>query len=238
MAYNRETFIEKIKLRTKPMYQDGCVNYVGFTTDTNEKYTEIIAEQLLADIEKYESSIHKIKRENSYKVKSHKWRPYDPDDTSIKRKEERLAQSMFGRKFGELEILDYQIPLKNARTEENKGLGKIDLLAWDGNCLIILELKKPDSTETLLRCVLEAYTYWKTVDHKKLAQDFGHTGAPVRAASLVFANSQQHKDWLCKKQPHIKKLMKQLGVKLYVMDNDTDLKIFNKDGGRDQPTCV
>ena len=225
MAYSKMVLIKKIDTSLKPLYQNGCINYTGVTSDTGEKYTEVISEYLCANIKKSEDDIRQVKRESPYKVRGHKWHPYDPNDPSILRKEERLARSMYGRKFGELEILDYQVPLKNAGTEENKGLGKIDLLAWDGERLIILELKRPDSTETLLRCILEAYTYWKTVDHAKLAGDYDHKSAHVRAAIMVFEGSQPHKDWMCNKQSFVKKLMEQLRVDLYVFDNDKNLKV-------------
>jgi hypothetical protein len=227
MGYKRETIIKKIEKQAKPLYQEACVNYTGVTTDTKEKYTEIIAAHLLSDIEGYKNSIRPVRREGSYKVKGHKSHKYDPADKSILRKEERLARSLYGCKCGNLEILDYQVPLKNVGTEENKGLGKIDLLAWDGENLVILELKRPGSDETLLRCILEAYTYLKTVDRAKLAEDFKRMGAPVRTAALVFKGSQPHNDWLDGNQPYVKELMKRLGVGLYVLDNDTDLKIIS-----------
>lgn len=69
-------------------------------------------------------------------------------------------------------IIDYQTPLKDIQTDK---AGKIDLLAYNENekTLRILELKKLDSKETMLRCVLEAYTYLKIVDKAKLLKDFG-----------------------------------------------------------------
>ena len=78
--------------------------------------------------------------------------------------------SVFGK------ILDYQVPLKNKSTD--KGLGKIDLISVKesskpGNKIIyFLELKKDNSKETLLRCILEAYTYSKIIDKVKFCNDF------------------------------------------------------------------
>ena len=66
-------------------------------------------------------------------------------------------------------VIDYQTPLKNRRSDK---AGKIDLLSYDGISVRILELKEPDSDETMLRCVLEGYTYMKTVDGKRLINDF------------------------------------------------------------------
>ena len=64
--------------------------------------------------------------------------------------------SVFGK------ILDYQVPLKNKSTD--KGLGKIDLISVKESSkpgtkiIYFLELKKDNSKETLLRCLLEVYS--------------------------------------------------------------------------------
>ena len=224
MAYTRKEIIGKIEPPTKSLYQKACVNYVGLTTDTKEKYTEVISEHVLTNLEEYKNSIITVSRRGSYKVKSHKEYDYKFADPSFLRSEERLARSLMGRKLGNLEILDYQVPLKSPEGTKNKGLGKIDLLAWDGKSLVILEFKRPDSSETLLRCVLEAFTYWETVDREKLANDFRDKtrdidkDVPVRAAALVFKDSNPHKDWLDVKKPRVKELMERLGVGLYVYE--------------------
>ena len=83
------------------------------------------------------------------------------------REEEITAMKMFNfcksggcyEKIGE--ILDYQTPLKDRQRDK---AGKIDLLAYDGKILRMLELKKPHTGETMLRCVLEGYTYLRTAD--------------------------------------------------------------------------
>lgn len=123
-----------------------------------------------------------ISRKSSYKVKTH--------DGTIKneksnREEEMIAMKLFdfsqnqGKVFDIIgKIIDYQTPLKNVRGDKAV---KIDLLAYNENenenkiekTLRILELKRPDSEETMLRCVLEAYTYLKVVDKAKLLKDFG-----------------------------------------------------------------
>jgi len=224
MGYKKETVEKKVAHRSNRLYQEGCVNYRGKTTDTKELYTEVISRLLLSDISLLKKDIKPITRVSSYKVKSHKWHPYEP---TAERKEEVFARSLFGTKLGELEILDYQVPLKDKRNEANKGLGKIDLLAWDGNSFVILELKKPKSPETLLRCVLEAYTYLNIVDQKKLAENFCKPGAPVRASVLVFEgeNSRPYTDWKCKNQPQVKALMKALNVGLYTLKSTDDKKV-------------
>jgi len=220
MGHTNEEIINIVKENLRTLYKNSCVNYTGVTTDTKEYYTEIIADFLLKNIDDYKKSIIPVERKGSYKVKGHHQYDYDPTMPISLRKEELFARALYGRELDGLTFLDYQVPLKNVGTKENVGLGKIDSLAWDGTGLVILELKKPDSPETLLRCVLEAYTYQKTVCKKKLAKDFDREGAPVRSAALIFADSQPYQDWKCAGKPHVKELMKEFGVGLYVREID------------------
>lgn len=220
MTYTKEKIEKKVKNRKKQLYQERCVNYRGETADTGELFTEVISELLLSDIKLLTKDIVPVTRGRSYKVKTHKWQEYEPTAT---REEEVFARSLYNKQLGELRILDYQVPLKDYIAGKHPGLGKIDLLAWDGEHLIILELKKPDSDETLLRCLLEAYSYAKTVNTEKLADDFDYdSNTKVRAAVFVFEGSKPHEDWMSNNQPKVKKLMKELGVGLYTLKNLDD----------------
>ena len=92
----------------------------------------------------------------------------------------RDTHPYFGR------ILDFEVPLTLPRCEVRKDIsrgpedcpykenaykprespyprGKIDLISVKDDALIILELKRLKSSETYLRCLLEAYTYVKTL---------------------------------------------------------------------------
>lgn len=50
--------------------------------------------------------------------------------------------------------------------------GKCDLIAFQDGCFTILELKKENSIEPLIRAVLEAYTYLKMLDKKRAEKSF------------------------------------------------------------------
>ena len=100
-----------------------------------------------------------ISRESSYKVKNHDGKIKDENSNH---EEEKIAMELFdysqnkGATFDIIgKIIDYQTPLKNVQKDD---VGKIDLLAYNEKekTLKILELKKPDNKETMLRCVLEA----------------------------------------------------------------------------------
>ena len=198
--YSKEEIIKKLEESKSEMgqfYSENFLNYISETSDKEGDYTEIIAEWLLNNIKLFDE-IKPITREKNYKVKTH--------DGKIKneksnREEEIIAMKLFelsqnqGKVFDIIgKIIDYQTPLKNIRADK---AGKIDLLAYneEEKTLRILELKKPNSEETMLRCVLEAYTYLKVVDKDKLLKDFGlPKDTEIKACAFVFYDGKQHKE--------------------------------------------
>ena len=131
-----------------------------------------------------------------------------------------------GRIFDKIgKIIDYQTPLKNVQTDD---AGKIDLLAYNKNTKIlrILELKKSDSDETMLRCVLEAYTYLKIVDRDKLLKDFGlPEDAIVKACPFVFFEGEQYKE-IQEDRKYLKELMKNLDIEpIYLKGEGGEYKV-------------
>ena len=200
-------------------YKKEFVDYTGVCSDLRVPYTEIVAEFLCEHIEEYKAGFEVITREKSYYTGTHD----GCYEESSNREEEKLAMDMYkycqaGGKYGVIgKIIDYQTPLKDVQGDK---AGKIDLLAYDDDDLIlrILELKKPDSTETMLRCVLEGYTYLRTVDKNKLIEDF-RKDAGVKmwenvrlvASPLVAKGGNQHSEYL-KADSYLRKLMGKLGV--------------------------
>ena len=213
MGYTRNCIIAKCKEAfkdKKTFYKQSFINYRGKTEDTDEYFSEVIAEFLCNHIPEYTNGIDTITRENSYKTDSHDGVIKDHDSG---RDEEIIAMKMFGKSYDFVgKMIDYQTPLKNKRSDE---AGKIDLLAYDGTTLRILELKKPDSDETMLRCVLEGYTYWKTVDKAKLLADFTlPSDTVIKACPFVFSGGEQHNE-MKEVRPHLKRLMELLDSKPY-----------------------
>lgn len=158
-------------------YAQKFLNYRGVTSDTKERYEDITAEFVLDNLAVFEN-IKTIERQSSYKTKGHE--QLIPDDDKIneikkgavRRQEEWLAKSMYGKIYESLgKVIDFQVPIKDVHGDK---AGKIDLIAFSesDSALYLLEFKKPDSKETLLRCVLEAYTYYKQVNQAKLLSDF------------------------------------------------------------------
>lgn len=192
------------------LYQKGFINYTDYTSDTNEPDSEIVAGWLLEHLDQFESGIQIIRREQSYN-QEHDGSDNNPNSRS---NEESIAKEMFRQEYLPLlgKLVDYQTPLKGRRTDR---AGKIDLLAFDAETktLRILELKKPSSPETMLRCVLESHTYLKTLDIPKLERDFGLVDVRyVQACPFVAFGRRQHIEML-DKRPNLHRLMEALDSK-------------------------
>ena len=212
IQYDKNTVLEMCDEAMKNpalFYAQNLVNYQGICPDAQVPYTEIIAKYLIEHLAEFTDGIPKIRRSASYRTSTHKGE-FDPNSNRI---EELTAMKMFnlcqtGERYAKVgKILDYQVPLKNKQSDQ---AGKIDLLAFDGSILRVLELKKPDTQETMLRCVLEGYTYLRTVDTVKLTEDFDiPANTPVKASPFVFENSLPHQEYL-DQRPNLKKLMELL----------------------------
>lgn len=110
-------------------------------------------------------------------------------------KEDRLCRYLCQnspKAFNSITLCDYQVPIK--RTSEDKGCGKIDLVGARGEELVILEYKKLQNSEPLLRAVTEIITYFYQIgggkDNAEVYRNdfnakFGHDCKRVRMAVAV-----------------------------------------------------
>ena len=228
--YSKDEIIKKLEVAKSEMwkfYSQDFVNYRGKTSDKErDYYTEIIAKWLLDNIELF-NDIEMISRKSNYKVKIHDG---IIKNEGSKREEEKIAMKLFelsqnqGKVFDIIgKIIDYQTPLKNIRADK---AGKIDLLAYNESkkTLRILELKKPDSEETMLRCVLEAYTYLKVVDKDKLLKDFGlPKDTEIKACPFVFYGKEQYREMQAIKddRENLGKLIEKLGIEVIYLKEES-----------------
>lgn len=204
-------------------YKRKFLNYGGKTAK-GELYTEIIAGFIIEHIEEFRTNIPMITRKDSYNIETHN----GDFDNNSRRIEEITAMKIYkqcnpnGRNGAKEKldyigsVIDYQTPLKSVKKDK---AGKIDLLADDGKQLIILELKRPDSKETMLRCVMECYTYLKTVNHKDLISSFVkdeklRENYSVSASPFVFKDGAQYRE-MQEDRPNLKQLMELLSIKPY-----------------------
>lgn len=231
MGYTREDIIEECKkeiTNISTFYKQDFINYRGKTSDTKEYFTEVVAEFICDHIDEFKN-IKQISRESSYKLESH-----DGEYDEISNREEEItAMQMFkycidGGEYDFIgKIIDYQTPLKNSSKDK---AGKVDLLSVKDDTMYILELKKKASKETMLRCVMEGYTYLKTVDKEKLIKDFNKEGVVnnVYASPLVFIKMKQWQE-MQEDRPQLFRLMKLLESKAFYIDDSNEGFIVTED---------
>ena len=165
-------------------YKVPIINYKGYVTDklkvNNTRYSEVIADTLVS--KGYIKTWLELEplRPNHFDTGHNHSESVDINKLQISnRKEEILAKLLFyQREVKDLGyIFDYQTPLKAVQSDS---YGKIDLLGYNSKdkCYSIIELKyRPSgSEETLLRCVLEAYTYYKLFDLNQIESAQDHNG--------------------------------------------------------------
>jgi hypothetical protein len=196
---------EAIQLLNKEMvsgitklYDSDCVKW-GEKTSKGIYYSEIIARELLNYLKEFDN-VKQITRTSPYRVPSHQQVSFDLDKSN--RLEDIFAKRICGLEFEELgKILDYQVPIRD--TNKDKGLKAFDLLSYNesDNCLYLIELKYLNSGETLLRAILEGYTYFRIVDHEKLKSDYkgiakiDDNTVVMPVVLLVNSNKQQCKPY-------------------------------------------
>ena len=161
-------------------YKAPIVNYKGYINGSKNLYSEIIAKALVSEDLVKEWDKLKPLRPNHFDTGHNHSESVDINKLQISnRKEEILAKLLFyQRDVKDLGyIFDYQTPLKAVQSDS---YGKIDLLGYNSKdkCYSIIELKyRPSgSDETLLRCVLEAYTYYKLFDLNQIESAQDHNG--------------------------------------------------------------
>ena len=219
MGYTKNGIIADLeKINIEDIYIQKMVNYSGKTTDTKEKYTEVIAEEILNNPTKYDfTKIKMIDRKITYKTETHNGK-YNPNSN---RREEIIALKMFKKNYNDLgKIIDYQIPLKDAKTTK---VGKIDIISYKDNTLYLIELKNDRSKESLLRCVLEIITYYNQINKDKLLEDYGLSKTTkVKPAILIFKDT---KPYTAINDEYVNKLIKKYDIDLFIGEVEEQFNI-------------
>lgn len=221
MAYAETYIINRLEQDTTPtnvwqLYKRAYVKNIGKTSDTKKPYTEVISKWLLkrGNLQRLDN-IQKVLREQTYnqghKADKEKLAKYKPSEKII-------AKLMFDDNYDIIgHMCDFQTPLKGS--EKDSGVGEIDLFSYNKktNTVYLLELKREDNKESILRCVLEIYTYWKQLRHENFLKDFKlPSNAKIVPAVLVFQNGKQHKQFQSD-LIQTKKLMRKLKVKFFTV---------------------
>ena len=167
-------------------YRSDIMTYRGITSDDYRWASDYLAELLLADHSDLLVKDRQISRQSSYNMSKTE---HDCKSLNNESNREEHKISLRMRQKGYLEgvgqVLDYQIPLND---KKNDAAGAVDLLAYNEtlNELYILELKRPDSDESLVRCITEIEAYYRTIDKRKLKTDFNKLNAKIVKGILLF----------------------------------------------------
>ena len=235
MVYEKSEIEAKILVAgADRLYSSEIVDYTGYIKDSKERDTEFIAKYLIGHPDFFKSM--KNSRRKKYKTEEHirpvkfSKRPKTFINNRGNREEEWIAKEIFNEQFinGLGEVIDYQTPLKAPGAgKANLGLGKIDLLAFNDSELIILELKKPETDETLLRCVLEAYTYYCNIKGSLdilINKDNFNLASETKLKKAVFVfdgkDSRPYQEYIDNKNEntYVLQLMKNFNVDIYAID--------------------
>jgi len=219
---------DKLK-NAKKLYNSDCVNWKGKTSDSEEYYTEVISKELLkAEKIVLLGKIDQINRDNYNVDTTHNGK--HNGDTN--RKEEIFAIQLKGKKLEKLGlVIEYQVPLKEKRSDN---AGKIDLVTSTNESVYIVELKYIDNKDTLLRAMLEIWTYYKQLNKVNFLNSFKllkqNKIEDIRKAVLLSVGCNAYNEAKeLSKRPKLKQLAKAL---------DVDIFLLEENGKISRPACA
>ena len=94
MGYTKKEIIDKLEKISEisQIYTNKIINYKGTTKDTKEKYTEVIAQEIVNHAKKYNfDNIKQINRTLGYKIDTHE----GIFNNQSNRREEIIAMKMY-----------------------------------------------------------------------------------------------------------------------------------------------
>jgi len=210
----------------------------------NIKIYDYIAKQLLElddNLEDYfKENISEIDREKRLKDKNKIYTPIDHNIKEEKEKaeaqkkdalsqnkpfdEEPLAKTLLEEEFDYIgKIINYQIPIND---EQDDGAGRIDLLAYneDKKIISLIELKKRENKETILRAILEICTYYYQIKKDVLVKEYTNLSLSeieIWKVVLIYKDSKQHEDFI--NSENIRTLARRLNIKILLLDNNNNI---------------
>jgi len=241
---NINTMLDGFKDDWTELYNDRLIRL----TKESREYYETVARLILERLNNKEYIIKPICRKESYHIADHiienvekekrsliknKNYDYNNENPVGYNKEKRDARyQYYGKTLQNIgEIIDYETPLYTSGARARRA---IDLLAYnkEKKVVTILEYKVKKSPEPLLRCVLEAYTYFKLVEmnKEKFLDDFSEPPYEVskksslQTAVFLYKDTSQFEYFNHSKDSEIRKLMRALKIDFYVIDDECLLK--------------
>jgi hypothetical protein len=180
-------------------------------------YTEWVADRIaekIADIALLKDDL----RERGFRQPKHAGLAQLKKGTEQKLTEDRIFRAIFN--LGQLPLLgnvvDYQVPLKGSKGANH---GKIDLLCSTPDAIFCVEAKRPTSSESIVKAILEAFVYTSLVAVRRIT--FGteykiQANLTLTPTVLVFAGASAYRKQLeCWGQyPRLSRLIKVLDLEL------------------------
>jgi hypothetical protein len=169
----RKNIVNEISNDVSKVYSKSVVNFTGCTSDTRTLYSEIVSDELIKNFHILSSlgSGKNIRSTKPFRLATHNGKSNVSKrvqrDGNISYFEKGLAIALYNNTKTHCigKFVDYEVPLNEKR---NDGYGKIDLLAYKNGAVKLVELKinkkgVKQTDETLIRALLEIYTYYKLI---------------------------------------------------------------------------
>ena len=178
----RQIVRDRLRDNINTFYTDQMLNYEGTTADTKMIMSEVIADELIKNYAQL-SKIGKntlIRRSKPFNC-GHNGIAYVRNRINRFKKltynEKCLAIALFNSEQSYClgKIFDYEVPIKETKNDK---YGKVDLVSTHDPSrsikLIELKIKSERKGETLLRAILEIYTYYKLISNSydKFLKDY------------------------------------------------------------------
>ena len=184
---------------------------------------------------KYMDHIKSKQRSENYRLSSHDGKHNSREDgkCTIEKVEAKAIYNFYkGKTNSSFKIIDYEVPLRNS--SEDDGIGEIDLVGQKGDEVYLLELKKfAKPNGALFHMILQSYTYMKLLNLEKFKQEYNCK--TVIPSILFFKDSENYKQFYDTRNEVFKKLLKQLGMKVFSVNSlgapfEKDSDIYEKNG--------
>lgn len=150
------------------IYNHYLTNSHDTTADTDELYTEIIANEILKDLTIFNRipAVRPVSQEQVSLINKNKVTPFTVRENFYFRKLTGLVLEYLGQ------IKDSQIPLIVDINEP--GGSWMDLLSYNNETktMYLITLKYRNSKDTLLKATLENYIHYRVEDKQRLAKDY------------------------------------------------------------------
>jgi len=150
---------EAVLRRNGQAFEKSWYDVYQWPSLSRSTYTEIISSIILDEYDTIELRTEGV-RKRTFKYHDHHGLRYPATW------EKRFCLALYNARKVHLlgDVLDYEVPLKEKQSSDH---GDIDVLCWNGDGLLITEVKAYNSKHSLLKAILQAFTYTSLVTTAK-----------------------------------------------------------------------